>query len=273
MAAKKKATKRKRAETTVNPLDVALEGQEKLAARRRAEDHSLWETWKQKPTEKNMQPLMRRFEPVFKQKVQQYKAPNVSTPAFKTNLKVHAVKAFSTYDPTRGASVRTHLENNLKRSMRFNAQHQNMAYIPEGQTAFIGAIDRASDSLQDSLGRDPSHGEIAKFVNSSPELLGGKKRMTARTVKRIQGSRRKDVIASSMESDPTGFGSDRNRAVLGLLRPELNEDQQQVFDHLYGLNGQQQIDRTGVLAKQLGKSSSQVSRLKSAIARKYKKFI
>lgn len=273
MAAKKKATKRKKVEQTVNPLDEAIESQEKLGAKRRAEDHSLWETWNKKPTEKTMNPLMRRFEPVFRQKMQQYKAPNVSAAAFKTNLKIHAVKAFTTYDPSRGASVRTHLENGLKRSMRFNAQHQNMAYIPEGQTAYIGAIDRASDSLQDTLGRDPSHLEIAKFVNGDPDLLGGKKRMTAGTVKRVQGSRRKDVIASSMESDPTGFGSDRNRAVLGLLRPELNRDQQQVFDHLYGMNGQKQIDRTGTLAKTLGKSPSQVSRLKSAIAKKYKKFI
>ena len=271
MAAKKKAAKRKTA--TVNPLDDLADSRAKLAAQRREDDHKLWEAWKQQPSEQTMHPLMRRFEPVFKQKVQQYKAPNVSTSAFKTNLKVHAVNAFQSYDPNRGAALRTHVENSLKRSMRFNAQHQNMAYIPEGQTAFIGGIDRAKDSLQEELGRDPSHGEIASFINARPDLLGNKKKMTPAMVGRVEGSRRKDVIASTMEFDPTGTGSDRNRSVLGLLRPELNQDQQQVFDHLYGMNGAPRLQSTSALAKKLNKSPSQISRLKSGIASIYKKHI
>jgi DNA-directed RNA polymerase specialized sigma subunit len=267
---RKKATKKR---VEVNPIDEALQSSSKLAAQRREEDHQLWEQWKANPTEQTMHPLIKRFEPVFRQKVQQYKAPNVNTTGFKTQLKVRAVEAFQTYDPSRGASLRTHVENNLKRSMRYNAQHQNMAYIPEGQTAFIGSIDRATDALQDQLGRDPSYPEVAQFINSTPELLGGKKPMTPSLVQRIQSSRRKDVMASSMESDPTGFGADRNRAVLGLLRPELTMEQQQVFDHIYGVNGAPQINSTSALAKRLGKSQSQISRLKSGIADKYKKFI
>lgn len=263
--AKKKAKR-------VDPLDAALSSKEKLAAQRREEDLQLWQQWQKKPDQKNMHTLMRRFEPVFRSKVNQFKAPNVNTSAFRGNLKLHAVKAFETYDPNR-ASLRTHLDNHLRKSMRFNAQHQNMAYIPEGQTAYIGAIDRARDELLEGTGQEPSHTQIAQFVNQRPDLVGGKKRLTGRMVARVQGNRRKDVIGSTMEADPTAYATNRNESVLGLLRPTLNQKQQQVFDHLYGMNGKPRVDKTGVLAKKLGLSPSQVSRLKSGIAKKYKKYI
>lgn len=269
---KKKTKKVAKKRAKVNPIDAALSSKEKLAAQRREEDLQLWQTWQQNPNEQNMHALMRRFEPVFRSKVNQFKAPNVNTVAFRGNLKTHAIKAFETYDPNR-AALRTHLDNHLRKSMRFNAQHQNMAYIPEGQTAYIGGIDRARDELLEGTGQEPSHNQIAQFVNQRPDLLGGKKNLTPTMVARIQGNRRKDVIGSTMEADPTAYSTSRNESVLGLLRPTLNPKQQQVFDHLYGFNNQPRVESTGALAKRLGMSSSQVSRLKSGIAAQYKKYI
>ncbi len=256
----------------MNPLDEALNSKEKLAQERRDQDIHLWQTWKNDPNQDNMHALMKRFEPVFRAKVNQFKAPNVNPSAFRANLKLQAINAFETYDPER-AALRTHLDANLKRSMRFNAQHQNMAYIPEGQTAFIGPIDKATDELTDELGRAPSHFEVAQFINERPDLLKNKKRLTATTVARISTNRRKDIISSTMEGDAAPIEASRNQAVLGLLRPELNEDQQQVFDHIYGMNGAPRINSTSALAKKLDKSPSQISRLKSAIAIEYKKYI
>lgn len=267
---RKKAAKRGR--KTVDPLDSALDSSQKLAAQRRAEDQQLWEQWRQDPNQQNMHVLMRRFEPVFRAKVNQFKAPNVNTSAFRANLKLQAVKAFETYDPSK-AALRTHLDTHLKRSMRFNAQHQNYAYIPEGQTAYIGAIDRAADEMQEADGRMPSHGQIAQFVNSRPDLLGGKKKLTTTMVSRIQGNRRKDIVGSTLDADATPYAVNRNESVLGLLRPTLKPDQQQVFDHIYGTNGAPRIQSTSALAKRLGKSPSQISRLKSGIAAQYKKYI
>ena len=268
---RKRAVRRRKPMQT-DPLDEALSSQEKLAAQRRVEDHRLHDEWKKKPNQQNMHALMRRFEPVFRAKVNQYKAPNVNTSAFRGNLKLQAVSAFETFDPNK-ASLRTHLDNHLKRSMRFNAQHQNMAYIPEGQTAYIGGIDRAVDEMQESNGKQPTHGQIATFVNQRPDLLGGKKRLTSRMVGRVQGNRRKDIVGSTLDADSAPYATNRNEQVLGLLRPALKPDQQQVFDHIYGSNGAQRINSTGALAKKLGKSPSQISRIKSGIAAKYKKYI
>ena len=108
--AKKKARK-------VNPIDAALSSKEKLAAQRHAEDLQVWQAWKQNPTQQNMHALNRRFEPVFRAKVNQFKAPNVNTAAFRGNLKLHAVRAYETYDPSR-AALRTHLDNQLQQVLQ-----------------------------------------------------------------------------------------------------------------------------------------------------------
>jgi DNA-directed RNA polymerase specialized sigma subunit len=267
MAATKVARKK-----TVDPLDTALSSKEKLSAQRRADDLVLWQQWKQDPTQQNMHALMTRFEPVFRQKTQQWKAPNVNEAAFHTSLKVQAAKAFQSFDPNK-AALRTHLENNLKRTMRFNAQQQNNAFIPEGQTQYIGALDRAKEHLFEQFGREPSHLEIATYVNSDADLLGSKKPMNARLVARIETNRRSDIFGSTLESDPTGSVTDRNRQILGLIPFELKEDEKQVFNHLYGTNGARKITSTTALAAQLGKSSSQISRIKSRIADVYKKHL
>ena len=267
MAARKKATKK-----NMNPLDDALSSKDKLAAQRRAEDDVLWSQWKQNPNAQNMHQLMRRFEPVFKQKTQQWKAPNVNEAAFNTSLKIQAAKAFQTYNPDK-AGLRTHLENNLRRSMRFNAQQQNNAYIPEGQTQYIGAIDRAKEHLFEQFGREANHKEVAKYVNQEPDLLGNKKPLSARMVSRIEGNRRNDILGSAFEDDPTGSVTDRNRQIQGLIPFELKDDEKQVYYHLHGMNGARKLDSTNALAKQLGKSPSQISRIRSRIAEVYKKHL
>ena len=254
-----------------NPIETALDAgaAEKLAAKK--QDLELWETWKANPTTGNLNRLYRRFQPVYNQQLRQNKAPNVNEAGFDGKMKQQAIKAFATYDPKRSA-LRTHVQNSMKGLIRHNAKHQNYGFIPEEQVGFIGSIDRSIDALQEINGREPSHKEIADYANSNG-FVTGKKKLTGRMVARVQGNRRRDVIASGMESDPTGFTTDRNRAILPLVRHELTPDEQTVFDHLYGHNGAVRINSTGQLAKKLGKSASQVSRLKSSIARKYKKHL
>lgn len=256
-----------------NPIDEALSAKEKVAAQRRADDFQAWEQWKKKPTQSNTHVLMNRFEPVFRAKTRSWKAPNVRSSAFRANLKLQAANAFETYDPNRGAALRTHVENHLKKSMRFNARHQNAAYIPEGQAELIGPIQKAQGQLFDEFGRDPSHGEIAKFINADPGLIGKRRPVTATKVKRISAAaQQKDIIGSAFESDPTPRAARREGEVLGLLRPTLSTDERKVFDHLYGQQGKPRIGSTSQLAKKLGKSQSQVSRLKTGILKKYKHY-
>lgn len=255
------------------PVDDAIESEmntrEKLAAKRRADEHQAWEQWKQEPTPQNTRTLMKQFEPLFNQKVQQWRAPVVPEAAFKANLKINAIQAFQTFDPNRGAALRTHLENRLKKTMRFNTQHQNYASIPEGRANRIGDVQRATDELTEELGREPRPEEIASFLNPQ---LSTRQQLTPAKVLQIQKSQINDVIGSTFDSDPTPRAINREREVIGLLRPTLTADQQAVFDHLFGTNGVKRTDSTTAIAKALGKSQSQVSRLRSGILKKFEHY-
>ena len=260
---------KKKRNKKVDPLDDVLLEKEKIAAQRAADDYKLWEQWQQNPTPDNMHPLIQRFEPAFKQKARLWRAPNVPEAAFKANLKLQAIDAFKTYDPTKGAALRTHVENRLKKSMRFNAQQQNMARIPEEKGYQIGPIQRAQDELREEFGRPPTPTEISEFLNP---MMSPRKQLTPQKVEQIQKAQIRDVIGSSFDSDPVPKAIGRERQVISLLRPTLTPDQQVVFDHLYGMNGKKRITSTNELARTLGKSPSQVSRLRTGIFTQFQKY-
>lgn len=253
----------------MNPLDNYLTDKEKRAAQQRADDNELWQTWKRDPGPHTLEPLLKRFDNVIGQRVSMWKAPNVSESALRANLHGLAIKAFETYDPEK-AGLNTHLQNTLRRGLRFTHRTQNLAYIPEAKVEKIGPIDRAIGELTEDFGRPPTPSEIAAHMNQG---LPKAKHITPNKVQEIQRQRRPDIFESGSEFDPVTHVSPREQEVLSLLRPSLSADQQQVFDHLYGLNGKARITSTGEIATKLGKSPSQISRHKKQIESLYKRYV
>jgi DNA-directed RNA polymerase specialized sigma subunit len=244
------------------PVDKYFREKSKHAATRDAQDLALWEQWKKAPSPQTMQPLLRRFESPIGQRLRMWKAPNVNPAAMEANMLTHAMNALQSYDPGMGTSLRSHVTNNLRKSHRFNTQQQNLAYIPEQKTMHIGAIDAAADHLREQLGRDPSFDEIGARMGKPGSL-----------VKEIQGLRRADISASAFESDPTPRASSRHEEVVGMLRPALKPDEAAVFDYMYGQGGKPTVTATNDLAKRMGKSPSQISRLKKRVETAYKKYL
>lgn len=244
-----------------NPVDSYFDAKLEKRAHRDEKHRELWQTWKTDPNPQTLKPLLKELEPVFGHALRSWKAPNVNEAAFKAEIVTHAIKALQNYDPNRGASLSTHITGRIQKAKRFNTQAQNMAYIPEEKARHIGAIDAARDSLYDDLGRDPTHTEIAKIVGLTPNR-----------VKEIQGLRRADIRGSTFASDPVGHSSSRDQEIISLLRAELKPDEQSVYDHIYGQNGKPVVSSTGALAKLLGKTDSQVSRIKNRIAEAYNKY-
>lgn len=258
-----------------NPLDEYVADREKRAAKRRTDDHELWQTWKKDPGPHTLEPLLKRFDPVIGQRMSMWKPENVSASALRANLEGLAVKAFNTYDPNRGAALNTHVQNTMRRGLRFVHQTQNLAYIPEAKVEKIGPINKAVDALTEDLGRAPTASEIAAHMNQG---VPKNKHITPRKVQEIQNSRFADLFETVPKGDeaggfdPVSHASPREQEVLALLRPSLSIDEQSVFDHLYGLNGKPRTTSTGVIANKLGKSPSQVSRLKKRIEAQYKRY-
>jgi DNA-directed RNA polymerase specialized sigma subunit len=246
------------------PVDEFEDYKSKEAAEKAQKDLALWNTWHESGrAPESLQPLMKRYEPLLNNKVREWKAPSVNPAAFKAELQKQFINAAHGFDPNRGVAFNTYLQTRLQKAMRFNTRHQNVGYIPEGQTSHIGKIQVAQNELQESLGRPPTEQEISSHIE-----------LPVPQVKRILQNIRKDVPASSFESDPMSFSTGREQDVIRLISRSPNDylsaDETKVFNHIYGSGGARKITSTKDLAQTLGVSQSRISRLKTAIGKKIK---
>mgnify|MGYP003433804910 FL=1 len=245
-----------------------LEEKQAAAKKRRADEMGHLVKWQQTQDPVHLKPLLKAYAPIIANAVRRYKAPEVPEPAMRAELTEITIGAFNSYDPNRGAQLNTHVQNQFKKSMRFNGRYQNVGYIPPEQTKWIGPIQRAQADLRDELGRDPDHQEIASWVGEG---------LRAKMVARVQGNLRADIPASSFEDDPMEHDMARDQEVLSLLPLSLKDRDREVFQHIYG-NKRDESPQSGgrvnmgELAKQLGMSSSQISRSHAAIQRAYKSY-
>ena len=243
--------------------------QEKTSAKEQRKKHELdlWHRWKtegQQP--EHLKPLLDLYEPVIATKVRQWKAPTVPESAFRAELKSHIVKAFDSFDPNRGAALNTHVEARLPKAMRYNNRYQNLQYLPEGQSGQIGKIQKARDQLQEDLGRHPTTDELADHLGMTPRridtILKGVKRDIP--MSRSGGSESYDYAAGG---DHTGRQFEEQQIavaqnVLHDIFPK-NPDMHALFHYTFGTSGFPQVHSTGELAKRMGKSESQISRMKT----------
>jgi len=252
-----------------NPLEEYEQTKEAAKAARKQNELQLWDQWKkngEKP--EHLQPLLKASEPTFRHKIQQWKAPLVPESAFKLELQDHFINALRSYDPDRGAALNTHIERRLKKAMRYNAKNQNFGYIPEGQIGHISAINQAKDHLTQQFGRDPTTQEIADHINET-----GDKKLTAKRVETVVKAQKKDIPGSTYETDPVPQGTNYEESQLEIAKHMLHHifpnkpEMHQVFGYTFGLNGFPRISSTGELAKKMGKSSAQISRMKSEMGK------
>ena len=185
---------------------------------------------------------------------------------FQSHLHRHFVDALHTFDPSK-ASLSTHIELRLNKAKRDVVQHQNFAYIPEGQTRLINRLQAAQEDLHEQFGRTPTMQEIAAETGLS------KKR-----VETVFGNLRKDISASKLESDPMGSQRNREEEVISLMQaqPHAYFDKklhQDVFEYTCGVNGKPKVQSTGQLARLLNTTAPQISRAKSNVINTIKGFL
>jgi hypothetical protein len=246
-----------------NPIEKYQETKEAARTERKQNEINLWEKWKKSNEDpQHLQPLLKLYDSNLEYKAKMWKAPSVPKSAFKLELQDHLIKAFRSYDPTRGAALNTHVEMRLHKAKRYNVKNQNLAYIPEGQVSHISKINQAHDSLSEELGRPPTTIEIADHLG-----------MTPKRVETIQKAIRKDIPGSSFESDPletqrrSSYEEQQIAVAAGILphifpnKPEMHT----LFNFTFGVNDHPRITSTNDLSKKMNKSPSQISRMKTTM--------
>lgn len=245
-----------------NPIEEALETMDKSAAQKRERETEMWHNWNTQGRQpEHLEPLLTSYSPFINQKVNEYSrnAAMLSPEAVKAEVQKQVIKAFETYDPNRGAQLLTHVYQRVPKALRFVVTNQNVAHIPERPAYAIGKVNRGQAELQETLGRDPTHEELAGHLG-----------MSVKALKRVQSAQIKDVPSSAFEAAPNTFANQRQQEILSMLPHVLTPEEKKVFDLVY--HPENPVISTGALAKQLGMSAPQVSRLKSSIINKAKDY-
>jgi hypothetical protein len=269
----------------MNPLEQYDQAKVAQKTQRKQHELDLWQYWKDNGEQKeHLAPLLKLYEPVFNKKMS-WKAPMVPATVFKAELQGHAIRAFKNYDPTRGTALNTHVENNLIKAQRYNNKYQNTAYIPEGKSRYIGHISRAKDALMDELNREPTNEEIHAHMLKDPDH--DFRKLTPKLIGEIQKGQRRDIpagmFAGAEEFDYTPGSNVGGRAFeqqqLELAANTLDTvfpnkpDMHTLFNYTFGKNDHPQVLRTGALAKKMGKSESQIARMKTVMGEILKKYM
>jgi len=170
--------------------------------------------------------------------------------------KQYAVNAFKTFDPSKGASINTHLYNHISQLSRMIYQHNNVSSIPENLIQQLGRIKQAKNYLTDELNREPTDEEIADHMHQP-----------LAHIKKAIKYNRADLINDSDREVKQESVKDYTKAnEIFSYRQSLPEEQKKQFDSLTGFNNQPVLS-PGQFGKQFKMKPYEVSRLKSIFAK------
>lgn len=123
-----------------------------------------YETWKGNPSSENHNNLMKSLDPIISSALMSFTGGDKT---LRTRARILADKALLTYDPERGASLKSHVYNNLQRLQRYSAQRQRALHVPENVRFDSQVIRRFKDEYRDKYGDDPTDDTVADRLGMS----------------------------------------------------------------------------------------------------------
>jgi DNA-directed RNA polymerase specialized sigma subunit len=245
---------------------------------RRQKELQLWKEWKDsgEDTEK-LSPLLTSLKPLIRKQVRMFARTPIPSPVIEAKAIEHTIHALETYDPKvypgrQTGQLHTWVTRNLQSTNRFVYNNQNMRRIVEDRAQMVGDYRRARAHLAESLGRAPTHAEIAKFMNEMPDRIGKSKPVTAIAVERLSHEDIPDMIASQEMNNPFVNETPEERQIMKLVMYDLTPDELAVFEYIRGINGKPRIHQPGDIARRLNWSPSKVSNIKKSIAGKIQEY-
>jgi DNA-directed RNA polymerase specialized sigma subunit len=238
------------------PLQPSLSG-------RQQREIEMWHHWNNNGRQPaHLQPLVESLQPLVKKRLNIFENRERDIPpaAIRAEFQDQLVSALETYDPTRGTKLNTYISDRLMKANRFVTTYQNPARIVEPRTYMITKMRGAEDFLHQELRRPPTAMELAEHMQ-----------VPTQQVELLKKELRKAVPTGQFEADPAGFTPSKTNELLRLIPYELTPEENSVFEHVYGTGGKPQLG-TGDIAKRLNMSAPKVSRIKSAIAEKMKRY-
>jgi len=93
-----------------------------------------------------------------------------SAPSIKSKAKILTKKAIESFDPSKGAKLKTHIHNNLRPLYR-EAQSYNTVHIPERVVQDLSSVREWESKYHDEHGRPPNDTELADYSSLSKKRI------------------------------------------------------------------------------------------------------
>jgi DNA-directed RNA polymerase specialized sigma subunit len=227
---------------------------EELQAKQKKE-MQLWHTWNSNGrAPEHMSPMLKSLRPLIQHEVNAYRRiEEIPTASKEAEFTKWAIHGMMTFDPDRGVLLSTHVRNNMKKGLRYIANYQNPARIPEKRAAKVGEYKAAMDILDERLGRPPSNAELSEHLGWHPT-----------EVALFESEVIKAKPLSHSIVDPVTNMPSKAREAIGLAFYEMSPEEKAVAELTFGMNGKKTM-QPGEVARHLKMSPSKVSRLRKSI--------
>lgn len=205
-----------------------------------------FDVWKKDSTTPNMTSLLGAANPVLDKAVTSYAGR--TSPVLKSRAKVLALKAFRSFDPKRGAKLRTHLMIQLQPLRREAVRSGQILQTPERSVYDRTAIERARQEFSSTFQRDATDTEIADRVGLSVPRI--RQIQSAPTVM-TPGQMGESVAPPAIQEKASDIW-------LEYVYYELEPSDKHILDWRLGRHGQPKLSNNAI-AKKLGMSPAAIS--------------
>jgi len=217
-----------------------------------------YELWKTDPSPDNMASVIDALGPTINAEVHRYPG---TKPIIRGRAKSLAIKAVKSYDPTRGAQLRSWVVTQMQPLSRYN---QQMRPLRTSELAIRQAaeLERIRSELSDTMGRDPEDGELADEIGLSVSRI-----KTLR--KRVKPTIYDTVFESENDETPSALPGTVNPDKFGIAEDivyeSLGQRDQMIYDLKVGRHGRTAIPNHAI-AKRMGVTPALISQRSAQIA-------
>jgi len=207
--------------------------------------------------------LVIRYQPVINKVVSKYRTVGVAPATLRAQATSQLIKAFKSYDATKGAQPTTHIWNNLQKVQRIAAESQMSGHIPENRNLKRSTFTIVRDNLTDRLGYEPNVSEMA-------DELGWNKREVGRMNHELAG----ETTASEAKFDFYGNSVTKehsDKALVDYLYYDLDNKEKAIFEHTFNYGGKKVLSNKE-LAKKLNVNEMAIHRLKKRLSQKIRSY-
>lgn len=223
----------------------------------------LWKTWNKSQSAVDYDKLFSAARPTIDSAIRSYVGADAD-PVVRQRASLLAHDAIKTYNPQKGASLKSHIMIQLRPITRFARKITTPVDIPEKRVADIYKLTSAEQELSERLGRDPTDDELADYTG-----------LTKRRLSVIRKSRlmelRPPVGEEGQEMDVAATSVNPEDVWIDYVYHDMDPLNKKIMEWKLGLYGQPQLSNQDI-ARRLKLTPSAVSQRTNTIIKRLEEF-